>query len=97
MTEKQQKTIAVAQKAFEHFTHGLATGDWQSFLDILTDDFYFWFPVGKFHGLNVGKEQAKEFFEYVAEAYSEGLEVTLDRMTSVGNEFLSGLMDPYSL
>ncbi len=82
MKEKEQNTIAVAQTAFAHFSHGLATGEWQPFLDILTDDFYFWFPVGKFHGLNEGKERAKEFFEYVAEAYSEGLEVNLDRITS---------------
>ncbi|MDJ0737803.1 MAG: nuclear transport factor 2 family protein [Nostocaceae cyanobacterium] len=82
MTEKEQNTIAVAQTAFAHFTHALATGKWQPFLDILTDDFSFWFPVGKFHGLNVGKQRAKEFFEYVVDAYSEGLEISLERMTS---------------
>jgi ketosteroid isomerase-like protein len=49
---------------------------------MLTDDFTFWFPIGKFHGLNVGKERAKEFFEYVVQAYREGLSVTLERVTS---------------
>ena len=79
---REENTIAVAQKAFEHFTDGLGTGKWQPFLDMLTEDFYFWFPVGKFHGLNVGKERAQEFFQYVAEAYSEGLEITVERITS---------------
>ena len=74
--------MEVAQRAFRHFTHGLGTGEWQPFLDMLTDDFWFWFPIGKFHGLNVGKERAKEFFQYVSQAYSEGLSVTLDRVTS---------------
>ncbi|MGK7875154.1 MAG: nuclear transport factor 2 family protein [Xenococcaceae cyanobacterium] len=82
MAERDQNTMEVAQRAFGHFTHGLATGEWQPFLDMLTDDFWFWFPVGKFHGLNLGKEKAKEFFQYVSEAYSEGLSVTLDRVTS---------------
>ena len=30
----------------------------------------------------MGKERAKEFFDYVANAYIEGLKVTLDSITS---------------
>jgi len=83
MTETQRNTLAIAKVAFEKFTHGLATGEWEQFLDMLTDDFTFWFPVGKFHGLNEGKDRAREFFQYVSEAYSEGLLITsLDRITS---------------
>jgi ketosteroid isomerase-like protein len=82
MQENRQKTIEVAQKAFECFRNGLATGQWQPFLEMLSDDFTFWFPIGKFHGLNVGKERAKEFFDYVNQAYPEGLSLTLDRITS---------------
>ncbi|MCA1992488.1 MAG: nuclear transport factor 2 family protein [Coleofasciculus sp. S288] len=78
----QPETMEVAQRAFKQFTHGLATGAWQPFVDMLTDDFTFWFPMGKFHGLNVGKERASEFFEYVSEAFHGGLSVTLDRVTS---------------
>ncbi|MGB3508874.1 MAG: nuclear transport factor 2 family protein [Microcoleaceae cyanobacterium] len=81
--QTQKNTIAVAEQAFEKFTHGLTTGEWQLFLDMLTDDFTFWFPLGKFHGLNKGKDRAKEFFQYVSEAYSEGLSITsVDRITS---------------
>jgi ketosteroid isomerase-like protein len=79
----KQNTMAVAQQGFEYFTHGLATGEWDSFLDMLTDDFTFWFPVGSFHGLNEGKERAREFFEYVSELFSPGITITsIERVTS---------------
>lgn len=82
MAQIKRDTMEVAQHAFQNFTHGLATGEWNSFIDMLTEDFTFWFPVGPYHGLNVGKERAIAFFEYVSEAFSEGLLVTLDRVTS---------------
>lgn len=83
MTQNSENTLKVAHQAFEYFTHGLATGEWQAFLDMLTDDFTFWFPMGKFHGLNVGKERAKEFFQYVSSSFSPGITLTsLDRVTS---------------
>lgn len=75
-------TMEVARRGFEHFTHGLSTGEWQLFVDMLTEDFTFWFPVGRYHGLHVGKEQALAFFQYVSETFSKGLVVTLDRVTS---------------
>ncbi|MUG99485.1 nuclear transport factor 2 family protein [Scytonema sp. UIC 10036] len=77
-----ENTLKVAHQAFEHFKHGLATGDWNQFLDMVTDDFSFWFPIGKYHGLHEGKEKAREFFQYVSEAFKSGLAVTLDRVTS---------------
>lgn len=82
MVEMQADTMDVAQQAFKNFTHGLATGEWNQFLDMLTDDFTFWFPVGPYHGLNVGKERAQEFFKYVSEAFNQGLFLTLERITS---------------
>lgn len=82
MTTESAHTLAVAQQAFAHFEQGLATGDWQAFFDMLTDDFSFWFPLGQFKGLNVGKARAIEFFSYVSDVYSEGLTLTLDRVTS---------------
>jgi len=82
MAEINPDTLEVAHQAFEYFTHGLATGKWNQFMDILTEDFNFWFPVGKYHGLNVGKERALEFFEYVTQTFSPGLSFTLDRVTS---------------
>ncbi|MEA5619760.1 nuclear transport factor 2 family protein [Cronbergia sp. UHCC 0137] len=82
MIKNIENTLKVANKAFEYFQHGLATGEWTEFLEMLTDDFTFWFPMGKFHGLNQGKERAKEFFQYVYESFPDGLNLTLDRQTS---------------
>ena len=83
MTTESENTLKIAQQAFAYFTQGLETGNWQAFLDMLTDDFTFWFPMGKFHGLNIGKERAKEFFEYVSEAFQAGIKITsLDNITS---------------
>jgi ketosteroid isomerase-like protein len=83
MTQNSENTLKVAHQGFEYFTQGLATGEWQKFLDMLTEDFTFWFPVGKFHGLNVGKERAKEFFTYVSESFQPGIQITsLDSVTS---------------
>jgi len=83
MTTQSERTLNVANQAFGYFVQGLETGNWQAFLDMLTDDFTFWFPMGKFHGLNAGKERAKEFFEYVSEAFQSGIKITsLDSITS---------------
>jgi ketosteroid isomerase-like protein len=83
MTTTSETTLNVAQQAFRYFTQGLETSDWQAFLDILTDDFTFWFPTGKFHGLNQGKERAKEVFKYVSKAFQSGIKLTsLDSITS---------------
>jgi ketosteroid isomerase-like protein len=82
MTQNSNNTLKVAHQAFEHFQHGLATGEWQGFLDMLTEDFSFWFPMGKYHGLNEGKDRAKEFFQYVSTSFKGGLTMNLDRVTS---------------
>ncbi|MBV8885263.1 MAG: nuclear transport factor 2 family protein [Chroococcidiopsidaceae cyanobacterium CP_BM_RX_35] len=82
MAETEQNTLEIAHQAFRQFTHGLATGEWQPFMDMLAEDFTFWFPMGEFHGLNVGKERAITFFDYVSATFSQGLKVTLDRVTS---------------
>jgi len=67
---------AVADKAFDGLTHGLATGDWDAFFTLLADDFAFWFPTGKYLGQHQGKAQAMEFFTYVSGAFPQGIRVT---------------------
>ncbi|MEX1312126.1 MAG: nuclear transport factor 2 family protein [Candidatus Sulfomarinibacteraceae bacterium] len=64
---------AVAEEAFADLEHGLATGEWQPFLDRLSDDFTFHFPMGRYQGLHRGKDKAAEFFAYVSQAYADGL------------------------
>jgi ketosteroid isomerase-like protein len=75
-SEKVAHTLAVGLRGFEAFKHGLAKGEWQDFLALLTDDFAFYFPQGKYQGLHCGKAQAEEFFKYVSELFSSGIEVT---------------------
>lgn len=82
MTAESENTLKVAQQAFDHLQHGLITGKWSGFLDMLTEDISIWFPMGKYQGLNAGKERAIVFFQYVAESFPEGLTLILDRFTS---------------
>lgn len=53
------QTRQVADKAWKRFQNAWATGEWQPFLDMLTDDFTFWFPEGEFRGRYSGR-QGKE-------------------------------------
>ena len=77
-----QQTLETAQQAFEHFRHGLATGEWEKFIAMLSDDFTFSFPAGPYQGLNEGKEHMAEFLAYVSEkVFSQGLIFTLERTT----------------
>jgi len=76
---------AVARQAFEQFRHGLATGEWQPFLDMLSDDFSFRFPRGEWKGEHHGKDKAAEFFAYVRQAYPDGLNVTAVQSVGVSD------------
>jgi hypothetical protein len=51
MTADSGSTLKVAHQAFEHLQHGLATAEWTPMLEMLTEDFSFWFPVGPYHGV----------------------------------------------
>lgn len=93
MNQNQEQTRKVAQNAFSLFQQGLATGKWTPFLDCLTDDFVFWFPVGKYRGRNEGKEKAAEFFQYVSRLYPLGLTLYLERITSNENTVVFELHD----
>jgi ketosteroid isomerase-like protein len=73
----------IAQIAFNRFNEGLVHKNWDLFLEILTDDFSFYFPTGEFKGENIGKEKAAEFFKYISETvFPEGLFLTVKRITS---------------
>lgn len=103
MTKSNFETIATAQKAFDYFNHGLATGAWADFLAMLSDDFTFSFPIEPFKGENVGREKAAQFFHYVSDkVFTEGLYLTVERITSSETTVVfevrsSGLMfgEPY--
>ena len=78
-------TLAVAHAAFTQFSHGLATGDWEPFLAMVTDDFAFFFPMGEYQGAHTGRDTARAFFAYVRSAFPDGLTVMLDRVMSNAN------------
>ncbi len=82
MAEATPATMETAQQAFRRFSDGLATAEWEPFLEMLTEDFTFWFPVGAYKGLNVGKERAANFFQFVSQVMDKGWTVTLQRVTS---------------
>jgi ketosteroid isomerase-like protein len=82
MSTTEQTTLEVAQRGFVHFKQGLETGQWEPFLEMITDDFTFWFPLGTYAGSHMGREKAREFFQFVSQAYSQGLSLTLTGITS---------------
>lgn len=73
--------LDIAQPAFQDLIHGLATGQWQAFLDRLTDDFVFWFPAAPFQGENIGKPRAAEFFHYISQEFNRSLIITPEQIT----------------
>ncbi len=85
MTGKSKQTMQVAQKAFEHFKQGLATGKWQAFFAMLADDFTFTFPQGKYQGSHQGKAIAEEFFTYVSQTFPAGIHV-VEVLRVTGND-----------
>lgn len=85
MTIIPEVVLEDGKRAFERFSTGLRTGDWEPFLEILTDDFTFTFPAGAFQGVNVGKDRAREFFLYVSSLFEGGLETEVQRITYSGS------------
>ncbi|NEQ26597.1 MAG: nuclear transport factor 2 family protein [Microcoleus sp. SIO2G3] len=82
MLAGNSETLQVATAAFQDFASGLASGDWTAFFDRLSEDFSFWFPAGRYQGWNVGKDRAKEFFASVSQIFPEGLNLTIEQVTS---------------
>ena len=89
---------AVADRAFDGLTQGLASGKWEPFFDLLSDDFTFWFPTGKYLGEHKGKTQAMEFFRYVSSAFPGGIKVVeVMRRSGGGNTFVYEFRDEGTL
>lgn len=72
----------VARLAFETLKYGLANGEFEGILSMLTEDVVIRFPKGRFAGTHHGREKAAEYFDFVAQAFSDGLHVT--RILDVG-------------
>jgi len=77
-----------ALKAFDALAEGHKAGSFKKYLDMLTDDYVFYAPVGEFRGKNVGKEKAQQFYKAITDAkadfvFSEPLRVTSNKNTVV--------------
>ena len=82
------ENISIALKAFAALAKGHKAGSFQDYLDMLTDDYTFYAPVGEFRGKNVGKERATKFYQAITDAeadfvFSEPLRVTSNENTVV--------------
>ncbi len=83
MPEASVEILETAQEGFKRFRQGLGTGEWDSFLEMLSDDFRCYFPAGPYKGLNEGKERMGEFLRYASDqVFSQGLTLTLERITT---------------
>lgn len=83
MEAASSSTLAVAEQGFERFKHGLATGEWELFLEMLTEDCSFFFPAGSYKGLHHSKVMLAKFLHYATESvFKKGLSLTLQRISS---------------
>ena len=55
-----QGALDVAQRAFMTLQRCAFTGDWEPFVELLTDDVRIMWPVPGFDGLTVGKDRVRE-------------------------------------
>jgi limonene-1,2-epoxide hydrolase len=78
----------IALQAFAYLAEGHQRGNFKHYLDMLTDDYTFYAPVGEFRGKNVGKERAKAFYDTITAAkadftFSKPLRITSNGFTVV--------------
>lgn len=51
-----QPSHEILENAYQQFLNGWATGNWQSFLDSLSDDLIFQYPAGVYKGRHLAPE-----------------------------------------
>lgn len=90
--DSQDRVLVIAEQAFVSWKKGLATGEWQDFIAMLSDDFYFTFPVGQYQGINRGKETAIAFFNFVSQIYPDGLTIELINTIAGGSTVVFELL-----
>jgi ketosteroid isomerase-like protein len=52
----------LARDAMEKFRHGMATGSWKPFIELLAPDFTMRVPVGELRGQDASREEAIQHF-----------------------------------
>lgn len=68
----ETRKIQIAQQAFESLAQGWATGNFQSFIDMLSDDVVFWLPVGKQREQAFAGADKQQFIAKLQERTAQG-------------------------
>lgn len=69
--------LATARAAFERLRQGAISGDWQPFVNMMSEDVESWSQApGEFNGKSVGRERVAAFFRYIAEDMQVRLRVS---------------------
>lgn len=69
-----------AADAFAHFRHAGATGEWDGYLALVSDDYTFRYPVpGPFAGMNHGKDRFVAYCQHVS--VERGIKVDISEPT----------------
>ncbi|MBC7936569.1 MAG: nuclear transport factor 2 family protein, partial [Rhizobacter sp.] len=63
--------IQTALQAYAALAAGHKAGSFQNYIDMLTEDYVFYSPVGEFRGKNVGKERAIQFYKAITDAKAD--------------------------
>ncbi|QSJ15958.1 nuclear transport factor 2 family protein [Nostoc sp. UHCC 0702] len=82
---EQTATIKTAQQAFDHLAKGWATGDYQPYIDMLSDHVSFWLPVGKQRSQPFAYEGKQQIIARLQARTEKGDRLTFsspDRVTS---------------
>lgn len=59
---------ATALRAWHGLAEGHRNGNFQAYLDLLTEDYVFSMPLGEFRGRNVGRDRAARCYEAIMQA-----------------------------
>lgn len=104
--------IDIALKAFMALAKGHKAGSFDDYLEMLTDDYTFFAPVGEFRGKNVGKEKAQQFYRAITDAktdfvFSEPVRITAgentvvieftDEGTILGNSYFNRIASSFDI
>ncbi|WGV23633.1 nuclear transport factor 2 family protein [Halotia branconii] len=82
---QQTPTFKIAQQAFDHLAQGWSTGEFQPYIDMLSDQVKFWIPVGKQRNTSFGYESKEQIIARLWRRKEKGDRLTFsppDRVTS---------------
>ena len=80
-----ESKIEVAQRALQGLADIHKGGSIEPYLDMLTDDYTFYMPLGEFRGKNVGRERAAECYRWVQSMNPKFVYESPHHVTSHGN------------